>query len=120
MQKETIKANKVFGYRTDEGIDLGGYDKKGRRCGLKVTIVPVTIQADEDGEYYCFPEYVGEGFYVRAQPARGLNDIYFIPYGAAQPSLWFRTMAEVEAYVAKRTREAAKRYAKQFGWGVTQ
>ena len=96
-------------------IDTGLYDNRHRKIGYRVFSFGVEIgpaSPSHNWPGYAVPKglAIGDtGFGVRVQPIRA-----GYTFGAYQGTVYFRTQAEVDAYIERRVREGKARYAKQF------
>jgi len=78
----------------------GKVDAKGRKQGFLVRTFEVTlVEAPEGHLGTFFALEAGEWFGVRIQATRDDK-----PFGASQPNKYFKTEAERQAYIAKRTK----------------
>lgn len=78
----------------------GKVDAKGRQQGFMIRTFEVTLTEAPEGHLGTyFKLEAGEWFGVRIQATR--DDV---PFGASQPDKYFKTEAERQTYIAKRTK----------------
>jgi hypothetical protein len=91
--------------------DFGITDAKGRNIGLIATTWLVEATEAPDGWNGCFYRHFEVGQYIAVRISATRNGGSF---GACQPVAYFKTQAEADAAIAKRSKSTRARYAKQF------
>jgi hypothetical protein len=93
-----------------ELVEFGFSDDKGRRLGVLVSTLVATYTEKPEDAQGGWTQAPGTYFVANVQTTRNGQC-----FGAGQCNKEFATVAERDAFVARRIEEARARYAKKFG-----